>query len=320
MQKTFFMAMAGAAALAMSGAAADPQALADPNFAPDPNGETLQLDVEHFQRVTVPVQIGGTGPYRFLVDTGAQATVISRELADELSLNDRGQATLIGMASRRPVEVAMIPGFSLGRRTMTIRQAPLVDRQNIGGAHGILGLDSLQDQRVVIDFVKEEIHVTDVTDKRKNSGYEIVVQAQPKLGQLIITDARVNGIETTVIIDTGSQGTIGNPALLETLRRTRQIGQTDLIDINGVRMSTDVYKAGKLTVGQMQLRNFPILFADSPPFHALGLSDTPALVLGVNELSVFRRVAIDFKDRKVMFDLPRGLGFGNLRSTTVGGF
>ena len=52
------------------------------------------------------------------------------------------------------------------------------------------------------------------------------------------------------------------------------------------------------------MQNIPILFADSPTFHALGLADEPALILGMSELKLFRRVAIDFKTRRVLFDLP----------------
>ena len=46
------------------------------------------------------------------------------------------------------------------------------------------------------------------------------------------------------------------------------------------------------------------MFANSPTFHALDLSDEPALILGMSELKLFRRVAIDFKTRRVLFDLP----------------
>jgi hypothetical protein len=52
------------------------------------------------------------------------------------------------------------------------------------------------------------------------------------------------------------------------------------------------------------VQNFPVLFADSRPFHTLGLADQPALILGMSELKLFRRVAIDFKTRRVLFDLP----------------
>ena len=37
-------------------------------------------------RMTVPVKLSGSGPYRFLVDTGADRTAISRELAVKLGL------------------------------------------------------------------------------------------------------------------------------------------------------------------------------------------------------------------------------------------
>ena len=36
--------------------------------------------------MTVPVRSPAPGPYRFIIDTGAQRTVISRELADALGL------------------------------------------------------------------------------------------------------------------------------------------------------------------------------------------------------------------------------------------
>ena len=40
-------------------------------------------------RMTVAVQVGGRGPYKFLVDTGSERTVISRQLAQRLQLLPR---------------------------------------------------------------------------------------------------------------------------------------------------------------------------------------------------------------------------------------
>ncbi|MEK6638843.1 MAG: retropepsin-like aspartic protease [Pseudomonadota bacterium] len=37
-------------------------------------------------RMTVPVMINGQGPFRFVIDTGADRTVISSELAERLGL------------------------------------------------------------------------------------------------------------------------------------------------------------------------------------------------------------------------------------------
>ena len=43
----------------------------------------------------------------------------------------------------------------------------------------------------------------------------------------------------------------------------------------------------------------------------IGLDDRPAMVLGMSELKLFKRVAIDFKQRKVLFDLPPGTAWYN---------
>jgi len=269
-----------------------------------PEVEIIELEFERYRRMTVPVTIGGRGPFRFLIDTGAQATVVSRDLADRLALNDRSPATLVGMASRRPVETTPIYDVGLGSRSFYIRSAPVVETANIGGADGILGLDSLQDQRVLLDFVRQEIAIADADELGGNRGYEIVVKARNRLGQLIITEARLDGIRIAVVVDSGAQGSIGNPALQERFRRSRQMGETEVTDINGVVMSGAVKLANDLEIGRARLQNVPIMFADSPTFHALGLADQPALMLGMSELKLFRRVAIDFKTRRVLFDLP----------------
>jgi predicted aspartyl protease len=266
--------------------------------------EQIALENERNGRVTVPVTIQGTGPYRFMVDTGAQATVVSSALADRLGLTERRPATLVGLASTAAVETAVVAHLSLGSREFDIRTAPIIPAENLGGADGILGLDSLQDQRVLIDFVHNKILVADAKTLGGNRGYEIIVRARRKLGQLIITNARVNGIETDVIIDTGSQGSVGNPALLERLSHADGLGENTMTDVNGQELTAAVKVGRKVQIDGITLNSIPILFAEAPPFRALGLDKRPALILGIDELKLFRRVAIDFDKREVLFDLP----------------
>ena len=268
------------------------------------DAEIIEMRAERYERLTVPVTIMGHGPFRFMIDTGAQATVLSKGLADQLELNERRPAILVGMASRQEIEVAEVPQFSLGARTINIRNAPLVERANIGGADGIVGLDSLQGQRVLLDFRKNRMLVADARDLGGNRGYEIIVKARPRLGQLIITDARLNGVKVQVLIDTGAQGSVGNHALLEKLKRAKPIGETVMTDVNGVTLAGIARQGRSLTFGRLELSNLPIVFADSPSFHARNLHDKPALVLGVREMRLFSRVAIDFEERKILFDLP----------------
>ena len=271
--------------------------------APD-QAESFSLAEAENLRMTVPVTIGEKGPFRFMVDTGSQATVLSRDLADRLRLSNRRTATLVGMASRQTVETAAISGVTLGRRTFDVVQAPLLDADHLAGADGILGLDSLQDQRVLLDFDARTLTVSD-NGPRESDGYDIVVNARSNQGQLVIKRAMLDGVSVSVIIDTGAEGSVGNAALARRLRGAEVVGSSRLTDVNGEALAGTVKFGSRLTVGEASLRNFPIAFAEAPTFAALGLTNEPALVLGMTELRMFRRVAIDFKGRRVLFDLPR---------------
>ncbi|WP_120077661.1 aspartyl protease family protein [Aurantiacibacter odishensis] len=320
------IAVAGALALTPGSASAN---TVEPPQQPEPRTATpeqiaqqtppivdiIAMEIERYRRMTVPVTIMGEGPFKFMVDTGAQATVLSRALADQLQLMDRAPATLVGMASRRPVETTMVPEFKLGERNMTIRTAPLVEGANIGGADGILGLDSLQDQRVLLDFHDGEMHVSDSLGSQGSRGFDIVVRARERLGQLIIHQAEVDGIDVNVIVDTGAQGSVGNMALRDRLRRHRHLGDSVMTDVNGVRISGEARVVRQLELGSAVVSNIVISFAESPTFGALGLSDRPAMILGMSELRLFRRVAIDFRSSRVLFDLPRGAQLDNMFRT-----
>ena len=68
----------------------------------------------------------------------------------------------------------------------------------------------------------------------------------------------------------------------------------------------------------MLLRNVPIAFADVPPFKLFGLADEPALLLGTDILENFRRVSLDFRARKVRFQLRRCTTEGVVLNTSPG--
>ena len=64
--------------------------------------------------------------------------------------------------------------------------------------------------------------------------------------------------------------------------------------------------AERIVINGMDVNDLPVSFADSQAFRVLGLHDRPALLLGMDSLSLFDRVEIDFPNRRVVFDLPDG--------------
>ena len=145
---------AGGHAVGGAGAAvAAPPAQTVPSAQPAPPGqsgqpaieitEAIDLTEDRTQRMTVPVSIDGRGPYGFIVDTGAERTVISRELAETLGLGPGDSATLFSMTEASHIQTVLIPELEVGRRTVSDIHAPALERRHLG-AEGLLGVDSLQ--------------------------------------------------------------------------------------------------------------------------------------------------------------------------------
>ncbi|MDE2562398.1 MAG: aspartyl protease family protein [Sphingomonadales bacterium] len=265
--------------------------------------EVVEVQKDLNLRMTVPVHIADNGPFHFLIDTGAERTVLSRDVASQLKLTPVSKGTLIGIAGSQAVDIVDVDQIDLGRRSFYGLSAPLLDEANIG-ADGIIGLDSLQGQRVLLDFDHNRMAIGDAHDLGGNYGYEIVVRARRQSGQLIMTNALVDGVRTDVIIDTGAETSIGNVALQTALRKRHPDMQTQLISVTGQQITAGVGMARRLELGGLTLTNTVIAFAAAPPFEKLGLDKRPALLLGMTQLRLFHRVAIDFDSRKVMFDLP----------------
>lgn len=268
----------------------------------DPAAETLALEEERYRRLTLPVTVEGTGPFAFMIDTGSQATAITREIRDIAGLSPAGTATLVGMASRREVELASVRRIEFGNNSYTNFAAPVLERAHVG-ADGIIGLDALQDFRVLLDFRKATISVEDAREKEGRGGFEIIVRARSRLGQLLITDALVEGVRATVIIDTGAQASLGNLALREKIR-VRRAEAVLTTDVNGVDILGELAVVRSLTIEGLSLTDVPLTFADAPAFEALGLHDEPVLSIGMQHLSLFDRVAIDFGRKRIAFDVP----------------
>jgi predicted aspartyl protease len=269
--------------------------------------DVVAVSVDRYARMTVPVRVQEKGPFKFLIDTGAQNTVLSIALASELALIPSAKARLIGIAGTRTVDTVQIDQIDLGKRSYYGLLAPLLEASHIG-ADGILGLDSLQGQRVLIDFRTNAMTIGDARSLGGNRGFEIVITARRRSGQLIMTDARIDGVKVDVVIDTGAETSIGNLALQRALSRKGTDTMT-LLGVTGDKVEASIGYARSLVIDKVSLNNVLIAYTDSPAFAALALREKPAILLGMRDLRSFERVAIDFDSRKILFDTPRGIVF-----------
>ena len=259
-------------------------------------------------RMTVAVSVAGQGPYRFLVDTGAERTVISRQLANALQLESGRNVTLHSVAGVNAVKTVKIPRLKVSNKIMSVNNAPALEARNIG-ADGMLGVDSLRSQKVLFDFKSGTMSITPaVREAEPIDKGTIVVKARSRQGRLIFTHARIGNQKVTVIVDTGSQVTIGNLALEQALTRRRVQINPELMTIESVTGETLVARSATLKGLQLgsgvALTGLPVAFADAHVFRKLDLMDRPALLLGMNAMKAFDRISIDFASKKVRFVLP----------------
>jgi predicted aspartyl protease len=270
-----------------------------------PDAEQIAIAKDRLERMTVSVRIDKGGPYEFIIDTASQRTIVSKEIAGALALDIEDEVTIVALAGSTVVQTVFVPSLTLGKRSYESLISPTFRAANIG-ADGVLGLDSLQGQRILFDFLARHISVEDTSMPLKSrSRREIVVTARRRSGQLIFTNATIAGVQTSVIIDTGGELSIGNKALQRRLRlKSSAMVQTSLVDVTGRSVKADYGVAEELLIGRARFGIIPIAFADIAPFKALQLDKKPALFLGMDALRKFDRVAIDFANRKIYFLIP----------------
>ena len=259
---------------------------------------------EESSRLSVEVNVNGHGPYHFVVDSGADTSAVGLRIARDLQLPLGTPAILNGTTSRNVVDRVKVDELTLGPTKVRDLELPALRETDLGG-DGLIGIDALVEQRLMMDFEKHLIKVEDARIPVRFSPDEIVVTARRRRGQLILTEVRAAGLDLDAVIDTGSEITIGNLALRDKLLRNNRdkFWTIPATGVTGVTVNLQIARIGELQLGPVVLRDIPIAFADVPPFKLFGLSEQPALLLGTDILENFRRVSLDFRARKVRFQL-----------------
>ncbi len=259
--------------------------------------------------MTIPVMINGKGPFHFVVDTGADRSVIADDVAIALGLVRGNEVSVQGVVrtiSTRVVAVADITFGTIVRRNLSM---PLLSRAYMG-ADGYLGLDAVDGSRVTLDF---ENHALKIAHSRASSGFtirhpnEAYVPVRGSMGHLRSLNCRVDGVGTTCFLDTGAQISVGNSKLLEALVRensnVRTIGVLPITGITGGVVMGQVVRIESIRLHSVNFTGAVVAIADMAVFDVWGLRQQPSLLIGMNFLRQFAQVSIDYGMKEIRFDL-----------------
>lgn len=268
----------------------------------------LGLKESRFEHMLAPVNVNGRGPFSFLLDTGANTSCVSNKLMEKLALTSGETARVHTVVGVRERPIVTLDELQVGPRNRKRVRAPALPIKG-SEVDGVLGVDWLKGQRLVLDFKSKKLEITKSQRDDSQPGKVVVVPARRRHGQLTIVDADLSGKRISAIIDSGAQGTLCNGKLRELVKASEaRKGKTEppkfvrMETLAGESFTGESLFLPFLRLGGLHLGNVPVTYADMHVFDIWDLKDTPALVLGIDLLSQFEMVALDFGRSQVRFD------------------
>lgn len=302
-------------ALAGSGAWAgeDPSAAvaAAPPSAPGPEF-AIPTTRDRTGRIVVPVHVDGRGPFRFILDTGANRSVLSERAVSALGLVPDGQSevSVHGITGNASMPVVEVREFRVGDIRLFEQRLPVLPDAVFGGMDGILGIDCLQDSRIDVDFENDRVTVRQSPASRGVAG-RVVLDATLHHGGLLLLNSRVGRVRAKAILDTGAERSLGNEALRQALllRSARPHRDTVTTVIGATPQLADgkTFVAPVVDLGGVRLSNLAVTFGDLHVFGVWSLLEEPALLVGMDLLGNLQEFSIDYPRREFYIGVRKSI-------------
>jgi predicted aspartyl protease len=276
-----------------------------PETVPDTE-DIIGAGQDRYDRLTIPVMIGGQGPFEFVVDTGADRTVLSDDVAEQLGLPPGRDVIVQGITGSELTRTVLAPEITIGKIVLRGLDLPVLSRTRLG-VDGLLGVDALQKRRLIMDFRSHRLEILSASGAQRppSDTRDAFVSARDRFGRLVVIDANANGAPVSAFLDSGAGMSIVNSALAQSIRgRGGWAGEGQRVALYGVtshEATGELRTLESVRLGGLRFSNVPVLVSDLDLFAQWGMADRPTILLGVNVLRLFSRVEMDYGRRRVMF-------------------
>jgi predicted aspartyl protease len=268
--------------------------------------------LDHLGRVVAAVMIDGKGPFRFVVDTGANHSTISPQLAQLLGLTPSLAQSIrvIGITGSAQVASVPIEMLQAGALDIAHTRFPVIWSPVMAGAAGILGAAGLSEDRLSVDFDHNQVRITRSHGESLPWGFTRLWAARLQ-GGLLSVRGRVGNVPIQAIIDTGSEHTLGNLALYRELFQ-QQRGKGTYLETR-VYGATEQVGTGKLQIapvidlGAVKVGGVALVFGDFHIFRTWGLTGEPVIILGMDVLGTVKALTVDYRYGEIGIDSRIGV-------------
>ncbi|MGN6208484.1 aspartyl protease family protein [Asticcacaulis sp.] len=275
----------------------------------DHDAATLTARTDDADHLSIEVMINGRGPYHFVVDTGAESSVVADNVALALGLPPGASVVVDGFSRRIPARTVQVESLIFGpfqRKSLTL---PVLPRQYLL-ADGYLGLDVISESRVTFDFAGKTLKIEQPRkrgeDHRARPGTSTRLWASGSSGRLRVSDCLVDDVRATAFIDTGAQVSVGNRALKAALALRgglQNLGPLILNGVTGGEILSEVIPVSLIKLEDLSFTDSRLAIADVPSFDSWNVHNRPGLLIGMNFLRQFAAVTIDYRQKSIRFEL-----------------
>jgi predicted aspartyl protease len=247
---------------------------------------------------SVPVFVNGTGPYPFILDTGADSSGVYQWFADQARLPRNGTETSdSGMTSTISVPEYRIRTFEMdGHKINNMVAYALPSRHHSGGLAGVRGNDFMDKTVTVFDFPCRRVEILSnptVAPAVAGKGLPPIAAYRVAGETLLSFSIRLNGAEGVALLDTGNRLTKINTRFAHAAGLKLSSGKFHAVDtiygIGAVRMLSKRGPLGNIQIGQMTLPAVQGEVMDLPSLKE-SYGDKPAMIIGVDLLERFRLI------------------------------
>jgi hypothetical protein len=265
----------------------------------DDGRDVVPTTPDRIGRILAQVMVNGRGPYRFMVDTGANHTALSASMLSRLGLSpDEGKLiTVIGIVGSQTTASVHLNSVDAGLLHMRDVQIPVLAGPVLADIDGILGSDGLTDKTVTADFAHDRLTIS-----RGIGGVpigDVVVPGRLVSQGLLLIDCQFGGVSAKAVIDTGSPRTLANWALLNALLRRSGASApsvpTGVVDATEASQAAVVRPVPSMRFGTASVDNLYLTFGNFRVFKDWGLENQPAVLVGMDVLGSFAEITIDYR-------------------------
>ena len=275
------------------------------------NAASIRFRLIQRSRIIVPVTINHTGPYEFLVDTGAGSTIVDPALATELHLKAQGPAEVVGVGFSTYGSFAYVDLLEAGSHSVANHPVEVQDLQPVQAAdlpfRGIISGDFLGHFDVLMDYAHRMLCLDDtkVMQAAVKGGHIALVTPPQTPDDLSLTAiplilVHLSGFgarQLLLTLDSGANASFLFNHAMDLTPGLHETGRRDGYGADGVKRGFSIVPPQSMQIGSLNIQQVSFAApADSGENTLTSRED------GLLATVVFRRVFISYADRFVVLD------------------